>query len=157
MRVGPEDPEGAAIPLRLVHHNIGPGVGPRVVGAIGGFLAEEEPQVVTLTDVGRGSLSSGGTDPVPRLARHLGLPHVAAATAADLRGQVVLSVLPILETRIEPLPGPGTPRPDVVVAVLDARGLEVAVLTTRLVAGGGPANSVDRGAPRGKHTDASGI
>jgi endonuclease/exonuclease/phosphatase family metal-dependent hydrolase len=103
---------------------------------VGGFLAEEEPHIVTLTDVGRGSLSSGGTDPVPRLARLLGLPHVAAATAADLRGQVVLSVLPILETRTEPLPGPGSPRPDLVVAVLDARGLEVAVLTTRFIAGG---------------------
>lgn len=136
MRTGPEDPEGAAIPLRLVHHNIGPAVGPHVAGAVGSFLADEEPQVVTLTDVGRGALSSGGTDPIPQLARRLGLPHVAAATAADLRGQVVLSALPILEIRTEPLPGPGTPRPDVVVAILDARGLEVAVVTTRFIAGG---------------------
>lgn len=116
--------------LILVHHHVDTATGAELAHALGSSLAAREPEVVTLTQVPRGSLTSGGVDPVARIAPRLGLSPLVTRTDRLLRGDVILGRAATTETRVEPLPGGGT----VLVAVLALHPQEVAVVTASLPA-----------------------
>src|SRR5699024_10967851 len=99
----------SSFPLRVMTYNIRSGIsaaGRFDPGRIAAVIAEQQPDVVTLQEVDRGMLITGGHDSLAQLARRLDMHAYYAPANHPLFGLAILSRSPLHEVRFHRLPEP---------------------------------------------------
>lgn len=135
-----------ALPLRIMTYNIRSGIsayGRFDPDRIADVIAEQQPDVVTLQEVDRGMLITGGHDTLAQLARRLGMHAYYAPANHPLFGLAILSRYPLHDVRFHRLPSTRvSPRSGVMSGVLRlAGGRDLAVMTTHMQTAAGEITS----------------
>jgi endonuclease/exonuclease/phosphatase family metal-dependent hydrolase len=101
--------------VRIVNYNIQHGFGPSGqldIEAVAQTIETQQPDVVTLQEVGRGWVTNGSLDVYSWLSQRLGMPYTHFHPASDAQwGQAVFSRFPIVYAETQPLPPAGLPLP----------------------------------------------
>lgn len=124
-------------PIRLVAYNIRMGFG--INGrfdpdALAATIASQKPDVVALSEVDRGWFVNGGHDDLRLLADRLGMRAIFAPAADAVWGDAVLTRLPVVSVRSEPLPKGGPTGAQALSVVVKVGQSELGIVATHLQA-----------------------